>query len=89
MIKITKIYSDKHGESHFEELTMPLHDEGDIGFLSDNIPVKDIIFRMVKPEYDYDFHNAHNDNILYCLMAKLKLRRHGVIKGDLKAVIFC
>lgn len=57
-IKITRVYSDKEGESCFEEIELPLQSEGEIGFLSDKIKVKEIIFRTVKPSYDYDFHNA-------------------------------
>lgn len=58
MIQITRIYSDKNGESHFEDFQVPLKNNGDIGFLSDDEPVKSIVFREVNPSYDYDFHNA-------------------------------
>lgn len=73
MIKITRIYSDKNGESHFEDLEMPLHDDGDIGFLSDKIPVKDIIFRTVKPDYDYDFHNAPQKQYIVLLDGEIEI----------------
>ena len=55
---ITKVYSDAAGESHFEEIRLPLTDAGPIGWLSAALPVKEIIFREVEPSYDYDFHNA-------------------------------
>lgn len=58
MITITRIYSDTKGESHFEDFEVPLQNNGDIGFLSDAESVKSIVFREVKPSYDYDFHNA-------------------------------
>lgn len=58
MIQITRIYSDGNGESQFENLEIPLKNNGDIGFLSNDEPVKSIVFREVKPSYDYDFHNA-------------------------------
>src|SRR6218665_3143155 len=58
MITITRIYSDSSGESHFQDFEVMLKNNGDIGFLSDDEPVKSIIFREVKPYYDYDFHNA-------------------------------
>lgn len=58
MFSITRIYSDESGESHFEDLAVPLLDKGPIGFLSDSQEVKGIIFREVLPSYDYDFHNA-------------------------------
>ena len=43
MFNVTRIYSDVNGE---------------IGFLSDEEPVKGIIFREVEASYDFDFHNA-------------------------------
>ncbi|CAD0001576.1 cupin domain-containing protein [Flavobacterium chungangense] len=58
MIQITRVYSDKNGESHFEDFEVLLRNNGDIGFLSDDEPVKSIVFREVSPSYDYDFHNA-------------------------------
>lgn len=58
MFTITRIYSDANGNSHFEDLTVPLKSNGDIGFLSDTEPVKGVIFREVAASYDYDFHNA-------------------------------
>lgn len=58
MIRITRIYSDSNGESHFEDFEVPLQNKGAIGFLSDDKPVRSIVFREVLPSYDYDFHNA-------------------------------
>lgn len=58
MIQITRIYGDANGESQFEDIEVPLKNNGDIGFLSDDEPVKSIVFREVDPSYDYDFHNA-------------------------------
>jgi len=58
MFSLTRIYSDDAGESHFEEVMIPLIDKGEIGFLSESQPVKNIIFREVLASYDYNFHNA-------------------------------
>ncbi|MFZ0598962.1 MAG: hypothetical protein WAM46_18395 [Flavobacterium sp.] len=58
MFPITRIFSDESGESHFEDVMIPLSDQGEIGFLSESQAVKNIIFREVLPSYDYDFHNA-------------------------------
>ena len=58
MFNVTRIYSDANGESHFEDITIPLKSNGEIGFLSDEEPVKGIIFREVEASYDFDFHNA-------------------------------
>lgn len=58
MFKITRIFNDRSGESHFEDIEIPLEDNGEIGFLSGEIPVDKVIFRKVKPDYDYNFHTA-------------------------------
>lgn len=57
-MKITRVYNDAQGDSHFEDVEVTLSEAGPIGFLSDAIPVKDIVFREVVPSYDYDFHTA-------------------------------
>jgi len=57
-MKITRIFSDEKGESHFEDLEIPLVDQGEIGYLSENFEVKRLQFRKVSADYDYDFHHA-------------------------------
>ena len=55
---VTRIFSDDEGESHFEDIKIPLKESSDIGFLSEIQEVSGIIFRKVKPNYDFDFHHA-------------------------------
>lgn len=57
-MKVTRIFSDEQGESHFEDLEIPLVDQGEIGFLSEDVEVKKLQFRKVSADYDYDFHHA-------------------------------
>ena len=57
-MKVTRIYTDRDGESHFAELDIPLRDAGDIGALSELLPVEHIIFRETDGDYDYTWHNA-------------------------------
>ncbi|MFA9477780.1 hypothetical protein ACERK3_05670 [Phycisphaerales bacterium AB-hyl4] len=57
-MKVTRVYADDQGESHFEETDIPLNDAGEIGRLSEPMPAKAIIFRENEPGYDYDWHNA-------------------------------
>jgi len=73
MFKITRVYSDNSGESHFEDIEMPLKDDGEIGFLSDKTPVKELIFRKVKPGYDYDFHNAPQKQYVILLDGEIEI----------------
>ena len=72
-INITRLFSDKNGESFFENIEMPLNNDGDIGFLSNKIPVKNIIFRTVKPDYDYDFHNAPQKQYIVLLDGEIEI----------------
>ncbi len=73
MFSATRIFSDKSGESHFEEIEIPLNDGGEIGFLSDKIPAKEIIFRKVKPSYDYDFHTAPQRQYIILLDGEIEI----------------
>lgn len=73
MIQITKIYTDSNGDSQFEDIEMPLQNKGEIGFLSDKIPVKEIIFRTVTPDYDYDFHNAPQKQYIILLDGEIEI----------------
>ena len=58
LMKVTRIYSSDDGHSHFDDAEIMLRDGGSIGRLSQEFPVKGIIFRENDPEYDYDWHNA-------------------------------
>ncbi len=72
-MKITKIFSDENGDSHFENLEIPLIDQGDIGFLSENIDVKKLQFRKVSADYDYDFHCAPQKQFIVLLDGGVKI----------------
>jgi len=73
MFNVTRIYSDANGESHFEDITIPLKSNGEIGFLSDEEPVKGIIFREVEASYDFDFHNAPQRQYIVLLDGGVKI----------------
>jgi hypothetical protein len=55
--KVTRVFSDDNGDSQFEEVHYPLHHGGALGYLSERVKVKELIFRMVPPTYD-DLHTA-------------------------------
>jgi hypothetical protein len=73
MFNIVRIFSDANGDSHFEDIEVPLHTGGTIGWLSETLPVKGIIFREVEPEYDYDFHNAPQRQYLALLDGAIEI----------------
>jgi hypothetical protein len=73
MIPITRLYSDTNGDTHFEDIEIETKDEGIIGFLSENIPVKEVVFREVVPSYDYDFHNTPQRQYLVLLNGLIEI----------------
>ena len=79
--KITRIYADANGDSHFEDIQIPLHDAGPIGFLSDSQEVKSIIFRKVIARYDYDFHNAPSRQYIALMDGEIEIETSlGVVR---------
>lgn len=70
---ITRVYSDKQGESRFEDIVVPLMESGTIGSLSEQQEVKSIIFREVLPSYDYDFHNAPQRQYIILLDGEIEI----------------
>lgn len=57
-MKITRIYTGADGVTHFEDLEIPLVEQGDIGALSERESATGIIFRETPGDYDYDWHPA-------------------------------
>ena len=57
-MRITRVYSGDDGESHFDELEIPLRDLGEIGAMSELIPGAGVVFRTTDAEYDLDWHPA-------------------------------
>src|SRR2546427_4731647 len=57
-MKIHRLYVDKNGESHFEDMEVPLTESPRAGRLSARLPATGIIFREVSADYDLDWHPA-------------------------------
>lgn len=72
-MKITRVYATPDGESHFEEIEIPLRDAGEIGRLSEKYPVQHIIFRENAPDYDYDWHHAPQRQYIALLDGEIEL----------------
>lgn len=73
MFPVVRIYTGANGHSHFEDITIPLNDAGDIGRLSGEIPARSIIFREVIADYDYNFHNAPQRQYLVLLDGEIEI----------------
>lgn len=73
MIIVHRIYSDAAGDTHFDEVTIPLKENGMIGSLSNAIAVDSIIFREVEPSYDWDFHTAPQRQFIILLDGEIEI----------------
>lgn len=85
MFRITRIYSDNHGDSHFEDVSITLKEAGSIGFLSEGAPVKNIFFREVNPSYNYDFHTAPQRQYIILLDGEIEIETSLGDKRQFKA----
>jgi quercetin dioxygenase-like cupin family protein len=57
-MKITRLYVDAKGETHFEDVDIPFVESGPGGQTSKRYPASGIVFRETAGTYDYDWHNA-------------------------------
>jgi hypothetical protein len=73
MFQITRVYSDSNGDSHFEDIEIPLKEAGNVGRLSDVLPATGIIFREVEPSYDWNFHTAPQKQYIILLDGKIEI----------------
>ncbi|MGC1955104.1 MAG: hypothetical protein WA970_21505 [Gammaproteobacteria bacterium] len=72
-MKVTRVYADAAGDSHFGELDIPLKDGGTIGRLSESQLVNNIIFRETDADYDYDWHCAPQRQYIVLLDGEIEL----------------
>jgi hypothetical protein len=72
-VKVTRVYTDAAGDSHFGELDIPLKDGGTIGRLSESQLVNNIIFRETDADYDYDWHCAPQRQYIVLLDGEIEL----------------
>jgi hypothetical protein len=73
MFQLTRVYNDSNGESHFEDVQIPLQNAGTIGLLSETLPANGVIFREVAPTYDYDFHTAPQRQYIILLEGSIEI----------------
>ncbi len=90
-MKITRLYADSNGESHFEDMDIPLKDGGDIGRLSDLLPVSGMILRENPGDYNYDWHPAPRKQYIVMLEGLLEVlvsdgEQRGFVPGDILLV---
>lgn len=72
-MKVTRIYADRHGESHFGELNVALSDAGKIGRLSEPIPAAAVIFRTTGSDFVFDWHTAPQRQFIVLLDGQIEI----------------
>lgn len=55
---ITRLYTGKDDQSHFDNIDIQLESRGPLGFFSEPTIVKGFFFREVPPGYQYPWHNV-------------------------------
>jgi uncharacterized cupin superfamily protein len=76
-MKVTRLYMGNDGESHFEDMDVPLKSLDGIDSRSDMMPATGVFFRATSGEFKLDWHNAPRRQ--YIIMLK---GRSEVIVGD-------
>ncbi|MEM7542994.1 MAG: hypothetical protein AAF384_15620 [Pseudomonadota bacterium] len=71
---VTRLFTGDDGESHFEDIEVPLEDQGMIGRMSAREAVADIIFRTTGSDYDYDWHNAPEEQYIIILSGRVEIQ---------------
>jgi hypothetical protein len=72
-MKITRLYTGRDGESHFEEVDIPLHDQDGAERKSELMKATGIIFRETSGEYDHDWHNAPRRQFVISLVGQVEI----------------
>lgn len=68
-----RLFSDQNGDTRFEDVKVPVNDNGTVGFLSGNINVKELQFRVNEADYDWDFHNAPARQFIVLLDGEIEI----------------
>ena len=71
--KITRVFTGARGETHFDDLLMPLNDKGEIGFLSEAQKTQSVVFRKVVADYDFNFHNTPSRQYVVLLDGEIEI----------------
>ena len=72
-MRVTRVYADDRGESHFDEQDYALSPAGQIGALSERIAAKAVVFRENEAGYDYDWHVAPERQFIVMLDGKVEI----------------
>ena len=72
-MNICRIFTGEDNRYHFEDITIPLRDAGEIGKLSKIHSATSIIFRENDADYDFDWHNAPHRQFVILLDGEIEI----------------
>lgn len=73
-MRLTRVWADAEGVSHFGELDVPLHDGGEIGRLSEVMGATGVIFRETDEHYDFDWHPAPRRQLILLMDGAIEIQ---------------
>ena len=71
--KITRLYTGSDGESHFEDMKVPLEDRGGRGRMSELMKATGAIFRETDGDYNLDWHTAPRRQLVVNLKGEVEI----------------
>ena len=72
-MKLTRLYTGADGESHFEDVDIPLADSGKFSRLSETEKATGVIFRETSGDYFIDWHNAPRRQYIITLAGEVEI----------------
>ena len=72
-MKITRLFTGSDGESHFEDINIPLDGTDSADRRSELMQATGIILRETSGEYDLDYHNASRRQFVITLEGKVEI----------------
>ena len=76
-MKVTRLYTGPDGESHFEDIDIPLKDNDMVDRRSELVEATGFIFRETSGELSLDWHNARRRQFVITLEGQVE-----VVVGD-------
>lgn len=73
-MNIARIWADDAGESHYQDIDVPLKAGGPLGRMSEPLAVTGMLLRENEPGYDYDWHTAPRRQYIVMLSGSVEIQ---------------
>jgi hypothetical protein len=72
-VRVTRIYTGDDGQSHFEDLDVPLETAAGDNRLSDLVPLQGVMFRSTSAGWTLDYHPAPRRQFVVTLTGRVQV----------------